>query len=109
MSGPLPNMRVLRFESFELDLRAEELRKRGVKLRLRGQPLKILATLLTRAGDLVTREELRAEIWPADTFVDFDHSLHNAIARLRVVLGDRRKSRASSRRFPGGDTGSSDG
>jgi TolB-like protein len=88
MSGPLPNMRVLRFESFELDLRAEELRKRGVKLRLRGQPLKILATLLTRAGDLVTREELRAEIWPADTFVDFDHSLHNAIARLRVVLGD---------------------
>ncbi len=81
-------MRVLRFESFELDLRAEQLRKRGVKLRLRGQPLKVLATLLTRAPDVVTREELHAEIWPADTFVDFDHGLHNAIARLRQVLGD---------------------
>lgn len=81
-------MRVLRFESFELDLRAEQLRKRGVKLRLRGQPLKVLATLLTRAPEVVTREELHAEIWPADTFVDFDHGLHNAIARLRQVLGD---------------------
>ena len=88
MSGPLSNTRVLRFESFELDLRAEQLRKRGVKLRLRGQPLKVLATLLMRAPDVVTREELHAEIWPADTFVDFDHGLHNAIARLRQVLGD---------------------
>jgi TolB-like protein len=87
MSGPQPDTRV-RFDTFEVDLRTEELRKRGVKLRLRGQPLKVLAALLTRAGDLVTREELRAEIWPADTFVDFDHSLHNAIARLREVLGD---------------------
>jgi TolB-like protein/Tfp pilus assembly protein PilF len=88
MSGPLSNTRVLRFESFELDLRAEQLRKRGVKLRLRGQPLKVLATLLMRAPDVVTREELHEEIWPADTFVDFDHGLHNAIARLRQVLGD---------------------
>jgi TolB-like protein/Tfp pilus assembly protein PilF len=88
MSGPILNMRVLRFEGFELDLRAEQLRKRGVKLRLRGQPLKVLATLLIRAPDVVTREELHAEIWPADTFVDFDHGLHNAIARLRQVLGD---------------------
>jgi TolB-like protein/Tfp pilus assembly protein PilF len=88
MPGPFLNMRVLRFDSFELDLRAEQLRKRGVKLRLRGQPLKVLATLLTRAPDVVTREELHAEIWPADTFVDFDHGLHNAIARLRHVLGD---------------------
>jgi TolB-like protein/DNA-binding winged helix-turn-helix (wHTH) protein len=79
---------VLRFGIFELDLRAGELRKRGVKLRLQGQPLQVLATLLKRAGDLVTREELRDQIWPADTFVDFDHSLHNAIARIREVLGD---------------------
>src|ERR1700685_3576617 len=88
MSEPLPTVRVLRFENFELDVHAGELRKRGLKLRVGGQPLKVLAALLIRAGDLVTREELRAEIWPADTFVDFDHSLHNAIARLRVVLGD---------------------
>jgi TolB-like protein/Tfp pilus assembly protein PilF len=79
---------VLRFDVFELDVRAGELRKRGVKLRLQGQPLQVLAMLLKRAGDLVTREELRSKIWPADTFVDFDHSLHNAIARIRESLGD---------------------
>jgi TolB-like protein/Flp pilus assembly protein TadD len=88
MSGQIPAARVLRFDIFELDLRAGELRKRGVKVRLQGQPLQVLATLLKRPGDLVTREELRAEIWSADTFVDFDHSLHNAIARVRDVLGD---------------------
>jgi TolB-like protein/Tfp pilus assembly protein PilF len=85
---PAPPARLLRFDIFELDLRAGELRKKGVKLRLQGQPLQVLAILLQRAGDLVTREELRAEIWSADTFVDFDHSLHNAIARLRDTLGD---------------------
>ena len=88
MSVPAPTERVLRFGTFELDIRVGELRKRGEKLRLQGQPLQVLAILLMRAGDLVTREELRAEIWTADTFVDFDHSLHNAIARLREVLGD---------------------
>ena len=79
---------VLRFDVFALDVRTGELRKRGTKLRLQGQPLQVLATLLKRAGELVTREELRSEIWPADTFVDFDHSLHNAIARIRETLGD---------------------
>jgi TolB-like protein/DNA-binding winged helix-turn-helix (wHTH) protein/Flp pilus assembly protein TadD len=88
MSAPAPTACVIRFDSFELDIRAGELRKRGIKLRLHGQPLQVLAALLKRPGDLVTREELRAEIWTADTFVDFDHSLHNAIARLREVLGD---------------------
>jgi len=88
MSAPAPTACVIRFDSFELDFRAGELRKRGIKLRLQGQPLQVLAALLKRPGDLVTREELRAEIWTADTFVDFDHSLHNAIARLREVLGD---------------------
>ncbi len=83
-----PAARVLRFDTFELDLRAGELRKRGVKLRLQGQPLQVLAILLQRAGDVVTRDELRAQIWTADTFVDFDHSLHNAVARIREVLGD---------------------
>jgi TolB-like protein/DNA-binding winged helix-turn-helix (wHTH) protein/Tfp pilus assembly protein PilF len=79
---------LLRFDIFELDVRAGELRKRGVKVRLQGQPLQVLEALLKRPGDLVTRGELRAQIWKADTFVDFDHSLHNAIARIREALGD---------------------
>jgi TolB-like protein/DNA-binding winged helix-turn-helix (wHTH) protein len=81
-------VRLLRFDNFELDVRAGELCKHGVRLRLQGQPLQVLAALLKRAGDVVTREELRTQIWTTDTFVDFDHSLHNAIARLREVLGD---------------------
>ena len=78
----------LRFDGFELDTRAGQLRKRGVKLRLGGQPLQVLAILVEHAGEVVTREELQTQIWPADTFVDFDHGLHNAIARIREVLGD---------------------
>jgi TolB-like protein/DNA-binding winged helix-turn-helix (wHTH) protein/Flp pilus assembly protein TadD len=78
----------LRFDGFELDVRAGELRKHGVRVRLRGQPLLVLEILLEHAGDVVTREELQSRIWPADTFVDFDHSLHNAIARIREALGD---------------------
>ena len=83
-----PASRLLRFDTFELDVRAAELRKGGIKLRLQGQPIQVLAKLLSSPGELVTREELRAEIWPAETFVDFDHSLHNAISRIREVLGD---------------------
>ena len=78
----------LRFDGFELDTRAGQLRKGGVKLRLRGQPLQVLAILVEHAGEVVTREELQTQIWPANTFVDFDHGLHNAIARIREVLGD---------------------
>src|SRR5882762_9180308 len=88
MSSPALVARVLQFDTFELDLRTGELRKRGVKLRLQGQPLQLLGILLQSAGNLVTREELRSQLWPADTFVDFDHSLHNSIARLREVLAD---------------------
>ena len=88
MRAAVPASRIVRFDVFELDVRAGELRKAGVKLRLQGQPIQVLATLLNNAGELVTREELRAEVWPAETFVDFDHSLHNAIARLRETLGD---------------------
>jgi TolB-like protein/DNA-binding winged helix-turn-helix (wHTH) protein len=88
MASTAPGAHLLRFEDFELNVRTGELRKRGVKLRLQGQPLQVLCALLNRAGDVVTREELRAQIWTADTFVDFDHSLHNAIARLRDVLCD---------------------
>jgi TolB-like protein/DNA-binding winged helix-turn-helix (wHTH) protein/Tfp pilus assembly protein PilF len=88
MPTALPAARLFRFDNFELDVRAGQLRKHGVRLRLQGQPLQVLAALLQRAGDVVTREELRSQIWNADTFVDFDHSLHNAIARLREVLSD---------------------
>ena len=88
MPSSAPSTRVWRFDDFELDVRAGELRKRGLRLRLQGQPLQVLAVLLNRAGDVVTHEEIRSLIWSADTFVDFDHSLHNAIARLRETLGD---------------------
>jgi TolB-like protein/tetratricopeptide (TPR) repeat protein len=88
MPTPQFGVRLLRFDNFELDLRTGELRKLGVRLRLQGQPLQVLAALLKRADDVVTLEELRALIWTTDTFVDFDHSLHNAVARLREVLGD---------------------
>jgi|SRR5579864_2640570 len=87
-SAPQTTSSLLRFDLFELDTRTVELRKGGVKVRLQGQPLLVLAALMERAGELVTREELREQIWPADTFVDFDHSVHNAIARLRDALGD---------------------
>jgi TolB-like protein/DNA-binding winged helix-turn-helix (wHTH) protein len=88
MPASTTSTRVLRFDDFELDVRAGELRKHGSKLRLQGQPLQVLAALVTHAGDVLTREDLRSEIWPADTFVDFDHSLHNAVARIREALCD---------------------
>jgi TolB-like protein/DNA-binding winged helix-turn-helix (wHTH) protein/Flp pilus assembly protein TadD len=80
--------RMVRFGLFEVDLRARELRKNGVKIRLQEQPFQVLAILLQHAGDIVTREELRRELWPADTFVDFEHSLNAAVKRLRDALGD---------------------
>ena len=88
MATPASVSHTLRFDAFELDTRAGQLRKRGVKLRLRGQPLQVLAILVEHAGVVVTREELQTQVWPVDTFVDFDHGLHNAIARIREVLGD---------------------
>src|ERR1700733_5566248 len=86
--SPRPVADKLRFHGYELDVHAGELRKHGVRLRLRGQPLHLLEMLLERAGQVVTREELQSRIWPAKTFVDFNHGLHNAIARIREVLGD---------------------
>ena len=79
---------LLRFDKFEVDLRAGELRKSGFKLRLQGQPLQVLTILLQNAGSVLTREELRTQLWPSNTFVDFDHSLNNAIGRIREVLED---------------------
>jgi len=84
--------RIVRFGVFELDLGAGELRKNGAKLRLQEQPFQVLALLLERAGDIVTRDEVRQQLWPADTFVDFDHSLNTAINKLRETLGDSASS-----------------
>jgi TolB-like protein len=78
----------IRFGAFELDLRAGELRKQGIKIKLQEQPFQILAMLHANLGQVVTREELRSKLWPADTFVDFDHSLNKAINKLREALGD---------------------
>ena len=77
-----------RFGVFELDLRSGELRRRGLKVRLRGRPVDILLLLLSRRGELVTRDELRTALWSADTFVDFDHGLNSAMNKLRDALGD---------------------
>jgi TolB-like protein/DNA-binding winged helix-turn-helix (wHTH) protein/Tfp pilus assembly protein PilF len=78
-----------RFGSFELNLAAGELRKNGMKIKLQDQPFTVLTLLLARQGELVTREEIRNTLWPADTFVDFDRSLNTAINRLRDALGDQ--------------------
>ena len=78
----------MRFGIFEADLRAGELRRNGSKIKLQDQPFQLLALLLERPGEVVTREELRGKLWPADTFVDFDHGLNAAVKRLRGALGD---------------------
>ena len=85
----------VRFGVFEVDLRAGELRKQGMRLRLQEQPFQVLAMLLERPGETVTREELRNRLWTADTFVDFDHAVNKAISRIREALGDS----ATSPRF----------
>jgi len=79
---------ILRFGVFEADLRAGELRKQGKRIKLQDQPFQVLTVLLQRPADVVTREELRRQIWPQDTFVDFDNSLNTAINKLREALGD---------------------
>ncbi len=86
----MPNfgMRLVPFGEFEADLRAGELRRNGVKVKIQNQPFQILAMLLERPGEIVTREEMRARLWPAETFVDFDHGIKSAIRRLRDALGD---------------------
>jgi DNA-binding winged helix-turn-helix (wHTH) protein len=83
-----PNEEIVRFDVFELNLRASELQKSGRKVKLQVLPVRILAILLEMAGQVVTREELREKLWPADTFVDFEHSLNTAIAKLRRALND---------------------
>jgi Tol biopolymer transport system component/DNA-binding winged helix-turn-helix (wHTH) protein len=83
------NPHVLRFGVFEVDLREGELRKSGLRIKLQDQPFQVLVMLLERPGEMVTREELQRRLWPADTFVDFDHSLNSAVKKLREALGDQ--------------------
>src|SRR5215469_14568621 len=92
MEVPSQSRGAVRFAAFELDLEAGELKKQGVKLRLPEQSFQILAMLLERPGQVVTRQALRKKLWPADTFVDFDVGLNNAILRLRHALGDSAES-----------------
>ena len=83
---------VVRFNSYEVHLRAGELYRAGHKIRLQDQPFRVLAMLLEHPGEVVAREDLQKRLWPADTFVDFDHSLNTAIKKLRQALGDNRKN-----------------
>jgi eukaryotic-like serine/threonine-protein kinase len=88
MTPETPGPKILRFGVFEVDLRAGELRKQGVRIKLQEQPLHVLAILLRRTGEVVTREDLRSELWQSDTFVDFDNGLNTSINKLREALGD---------------------
>jgi len=88
MAGVHSGRATIRFGVFEADFRAGELRKRGVKIKLQEQPLQILQMLLQHPGEVVTRTELQQKIWPADTFVDFEQGLYNAVKRLRDALKD---------------------
>lgn len=88
MSGHHPGQSAVRFGIFEVDRGSGELRKRGVRIKLQEQPLKILMLLLDRPGEIITREQLRQILWPEGTFVDFEHSLNAAVAKLRQALGD---------------------
>ena len=88
MSEARPSAQRVRFGVFELDARTGELWKRGRKLPIQGLPIQLLTILAGQPNEMVTREELRERLWRGDTFVDFDHSLHNAIAKLREALGD---------------------
>jgi len=88
MAERAPAASRVRFGTFEVDLESGELRRKGIRLKLQEQPFQLLVMFLERPGEVVTREAVRERLWPADTFVDFDHSLNTAIKKLRQVLGD---------------------
>jgi Tol biopolymer transport system component/DNA-binding winged helix-turn-helix (wHTH) protein len=85
-SSPRPQR--IAFDNFEVDLRSGEVRKNGVRIRLQAQPFQLLVLLLKNAGDVVSREEICRELWPGDTFVDFEHSLAAAVNKIREALSD---------------------
>ena len=88
MASSVVAVKIVRFGVFEFDLTACELRKHGLRIKLADQPLQVLTLLLEKPGEIVTREELRSRLWQADTFVDFDHGLNNAVMRVREALAD---------------------
>ena len=88
MADPIEISKVMRFESFELNLKTGELRKSGIRIRLQDQSFQILAALLERPGKLLTREALHERLWPDETFVDFEKGLNIAVSKLRQALGD---------------------
>jgi TolB-like protein/DNA-binding winged helix-turn-helix (wHTH) protein/tetratricopeptide (TPR) repeat protein len=85
---PAKSAQLIRFGMFELDVPAGELRKNGRKVKLQDQPFQMLRTLLERPGKVVSREDMQQRLWPADTFVDFDHGLNRSLNKLREALGD---------------------
>ncbi|MGB7437401.1 MAG: winged helix-turn-helix domain-containing protein [Candidatus Acidiferrum sp.] len=87
-TSPSPRTRRIAFDTFEVDLRSGEVRKNGSRIRLQAQPFQLLVLLLENAGEVVTREEICRELWPADTFVDFEHSLAAAVNKIREALND---------------------
>ena len=92
MEVPATAFARLRVGEFEVDLRCGEVRRNGDKIKLQQRPFQIFATLLERPGEVVTREEIRRNLWPADTFVDFEHSINTAVNKLREALGDDAES-----------------
>jgi TolB-like protein/DNA-binding winged helix-turn-helix (wHTH) protein len=87
-SDPPPCASIIRFGSFEVDVRSGELRKNGLRIRLQEQPFQVLVALLMRPGEVISREELRDLIWPKGTYVCFDYALNTAIKKIRVALSD---------------------
>jgi eukaryotic-like serine/threonine-protein kinase len=87
-ASPSPRPRRIAFDNFEVDVRSGEVRKSGSRIRLQAQPFQLLVLLLENAGEVVSREEICRELWPADTFVDFEHSLAAAVNKIREALGD---------------------
>jgi len=92
MNGPTSRGRLIRFSVFQLDLDSGELFKQGRKIKLQGQPFELLAALLERPGEVVTREELQQKVWPSDTAGSFDQGLNRAINKVREALGDSAES-----------------
>src|SRR5437763_16359870 len=91
MAETQASRQIVRFGAFEANMQTGELRKDGVKLKFGGQPFQVLAILLERPGEVVTREELQKSLWP-DTFVDVERNLNTAINKIRAVLGDSAES-----------------
>src|SRR5277367_323800 len=88
MNSPASSSRKVRTGLFEIDLASGEVQKNGRRLPLQEQPFRVLAMLLERPGEVVTRQQLQARLWPADTYVGFDEGLNTAIRKLRAAFGD---------------------